>query len=1042
MTTLREIYLLNGYTSEDTCISTGMGDTLPSNANVYVTPAVTALSGASDYYFTYFVQPPTSGSTTGSAYTMYLEGAPSGAIANPYAIYVASGKSYFEGGIQIPSGAVPGYMLTSDASGNASWSSTITTGFGDGSASAPSIYFTSDTGLNTGFYRVGEDNIGITTGGTKRIDISNTGLTFTNGQALSVGTSGVSSILSVYGFADIFGSTALTGVGNTIEADSTLYIDPVSTVLSGSNNYYFTYLNQPPSTGSTTGSAYTMYIAGAPLGSITTSYALYIASGNTTLQSLNANGLISGALGLTITGANTSVTSLTASSLISANLGLTVSGANTSVTSLTASTTLGVTGISTLAAVNASGLISANLGLTVLNGQILNVGTTGITSTLNVFGISNNSGSARFTSIGNSTLTSSSVYIAPAITPVIAASTNFFTYLTAPAVTLVSGAVTNAYTMFIAGAPTISGGGTLTNTWALFINSGATNLQALNTTSITASTTIAVTGISTLGTVNASGLISANLGLTVLNSRILNVGTSGITSTLNVFGSSNLSGIARFTSVGNSTLTSASVYIAPAITTVVASSTNFFTYLTAPAATLASGAATNAYTMFIAGAPTISGGGTLTNSWALFINSGATNLQALNATSIAASTTLAVTGISTLAAVNASGLISGTLGLAISGANTSVTSLSASSLISANLGLSVSGANTSVTSLTASATLGVTGISTLVEVNASGLISANLGLNVLNGQTLNVGTSGITSTLNVFGPSNHSGSGRFTSIGNSTPTSASVYIAPAVTPVIAASTNFFTYLTAPAVTSAAAATNAYTMFIAGAPTISGGGTLTSSWALFINSGWTNLQDLNATSITANTTLAVTGTSNLQIVNTSGLLTANAGLTVSAGKTLIEGDLQITTGAVNTFVSTSDATGNAAWAIPRAAHQIVSNTILRSIVNSTTLTNITGMTLTIPTNRGGTYIAIFSCILNSSNSNRTAVFRLALNNTLITNSNTRLLLSNTAQQTLTIQADFTCVAGDVITVQWAGLTSNFTINLPVNTLRTLTIISVV
>jgi hypothetical protein len=44
--------------------------------------------------------------------------------------------------------------------------------FPDGNATTPGLNFVSDT--NTGIYRIGNDNIGISTGGTKRFDISST----------------------------------------------------------------------------------------------------------------------------------------------------------------------------------------------------------------------------------------------------------------------------------------------------------------------------------------------------------------------------------------------------------------------------------------------------------------------------------------------------------------------------------------------------------------------------------------------------------------------------------------------------------------------------------------------------------------------------------------------------------------------------------------------------------------------------------------------------------------------------------------------------
>lgn len=75
--------------------------------------------------------------------------------------------------------------VKTDGSGDPEWFDTNTgsvsigTGlFGNGSVSQPSITFQSDT--NTGLYLVGEDDIGITTGGIQRLDI--------NGTSVDVGT--------------------------------------------------------------------------------------------------------------------------------------------------------------------------------------------------------------------------------------------------------------------------------------------------------------------------------------------------------------------------------------------------------------------------------------------------------------------------------------------------------------------------------------------------------------------------------------------------------------------------------------------------------------------------------------------------------------------------------------------------------------------------------------------------------------------------------------------------------------------------------------
>lgn len=53
----------------------------------------------------------------------------------------------------------------------------------DGSAAAPALSFTLDT--NTGFYRIGADNVGLSIGGTKILDVASTGLTVTGALAVS-----------------------------------------------------------------------------------------------------------------------------------------------------------------------------------------------------------------------------------------------------------------------------------------------------------------------------------------------------------------------------------------------------------------------------------------------------------------------------------------------------------------------------------------------------------------------------------------------------------------------------------------------------------------------------------------------------------------------------------------------------------------------------------------------------------------------------------------------------------------------------------------
>ena len=98
-----------------------MGSTTSLNSPIYIAPASTSVTGTNNYYFTYLARPATTGSTSGSAYTMYIENSPSGSITNPYSLYIATGKTYIGGELQIPTGAQTGYILQSDATGNSTW---------------------------------------------------------------------------------------------------------------------------------------------------------------------------------------------------------------------------------------------------------------------------------------------------------------------------------------------------------------------------------------------------------------------------------------------------------------------------------------------------------------------------------------------------------------------------------------------------------------------------------------------------------------------------------------------------------------------------------------------------------------------------------------------------------------------------------------------------------------------------------------------------------------------------------------------------------
>ncbi len=107
---------------------------------------LTNMSDAHNYHYTYFSQPSnSSGSTTGNAYTVYIQGQPLGTISNSYSLYVNTGKVYLGGTIQYNNSPTNGYVLTSDATGNATWQAPA----GGAGYSQPSITVSVTTDLTS-----------------------------------------------------------------------------------------------------------------------------------------------------------------------------------------------------------------------------------------------------------------------------------------------------------------------------------------------------------------------------------------------------------------------------------------------------------------------------------------------------------------------------------------------------------------------------------------------------------------------------------------------------------------------------------------------------------------------------------------------------------------------------------------------------------------------------------------------------------------------------------------------------------------------------
>ena len=557
------------------------GGIFPNMAGTLIGPlfnvAATTITATntSDMAFVSIQQPTLANSVTASttinASTLYIANAPASGtnqtITNTYALNIASGKVRIGGILQIPTGASNGFYLQSDASGNSSWAVVAFAGFIDGSVSAPGAYWLSQT--STGFYKPGSGQINIALAGTNTAGFTTT-----------------STFSSV--------SLNLTGTGSTIISSSTLYSNPASTTFASSNNYFFNYFNTPTTTGSTTGTASTVFIAGAPANA-TTAYALNIASGNT---------LIGGNLTLNATSAVLSLTGTSSS--------LSVSGISIATSSTTGSIiTSGGIGISDNIWYGSS--ITNSLS-TSLNGILLNMATLTYTDSAIAGTITN----IVFNGIQQPTL----------------ASTNART-------------TTNAITYYIAGAPIKGTNETFTNAYGLYIDSAITTLA---TVSQAASLYIVNAPTLTTGTSYALLVAAGNSlfgGNLTLNNTSAVLALSGASSTLTLANTiqsiSSTTGALQCSgglSVKNIWLAGVSfsnqvvslngpILNVPA-TTITATNTADMSFISIQQPTLANSVAAsttaNASTLYIANAPASGINETITNAFALNVAAGKTRI--------------------------------------------------------------------------------------------------------------------------------------------------------------------------------------------------------------------------------------------------------------------------------------------------------------------------------------------------------------------------------------------------------------------------------
>ncbi len=328
---------------------TAAGSTSATSATIYVNPASTALTGISNYFFTYLNTPTTTGTSTGIAATLTIAGSPSNVGGTSLSLYVITGRASFgdttaststtsgavviSGGLGVAGAIFAGGALsattgTFTAASNQLVLGTTNTLTLTTTQAAARVYTIPDAGANTSFIlaaSTGGQTIagGLTSSGVLSIGA---GITATGGNVNFSGSNGTfststgavtigSGTVSVTGATTFSSSVSATGTGNidfsgssgtfltptgnitlgtgaitatgratfaaagsTAAASATLYVNPASTALTGNNNYFFTALAAPTTTGTTTGIAATATILGAPAGA-TTPYALYVISG-------------------------------------------------------------------------------------------------------------------------------------------------------------------------------------------------------------------------------------------------------------------------------------------------------------------------------------------------------------------------------------------------------------------------------------------------------------------------------------------------------------------------------------------------------------------------------------------------------------------------------------------------------------------------------------------------------------------------------------------------------------------------------------------
>lgn len=351
-----------------------------------------------------------------------------------------------------------------------------------GSASSPGISFRNDT--NSGLYRIGADNLGVSCNGVKQIDVSASNVAFTNPLSLA----------SSLGFLNSAFTASIAPT--TLTANRSVSIPDISGVL-------------------------VLDTATQTLTNKTLTSPIISTISNTGTLTLP-----------TTTGTLALVSQIpTNSSYVDLTTGQTISGIKTFSSAPVISS---ITNTGTLTLPTTTGTLA-------LVSQIpTNSSYVDLTTSQTVGGSKTFISSINGTAIGSTTSSLASLYIAPASTVISGASAYYFTYLAAP-VTVPSAFTGTASTLFIANAPTATGGtgyalnvaaGSSLFGGAILNSSGTVSLPSYAFSSDTAS------GLYLIG--------ASNLGISLAGANVWNIGTSSNTFTQRLLGPSGSSSLPTY----------------------------------------------------------------------------------------------------------------------------------------------------------------------------------------------------------------------------------------------------------------------------------------------------------------------------------------------------------------------------------------------------------------------------------------------------------------------------------------------------------------